>query len=71
MVATTCHLYPEAMEGLTLPDGDGPHEDCADAMAAGRNEAANQNEDTMLSRSLSESVVNTRNRGINADEYFI
>lgn len=34
LVATTCHLYPEAMEGLTLPDGEGPHDDCADAMAS-------------------------------------
>lgn len=39
-VATTCHLYPEAMEGLTLPDGDGPHDDCADTMAANRNAVA-------------------------------
>lgn len=33
-VATTCHLYPEAMEGLTLPDGEGPHDNCADAIAS-------------------------------------
>lgn len=46
-VATTCHLYPEAMEGLTLPDGEGPHDDCADAMAS-RDAIARQDENTML-----------------------
>ena len=32
-VATTCILYPEAIEGWTLPEGDGPHDDCASARA--------------------------------------
>jgi hypothetical protein len=30
-VATTCHLYPDATEGLILPEGESRHDDCAEA----------------------------------------